>query len=315
MRHPSFSIIVPVYCVEKYIERCAESLFSQTYDNIQFIFVNDGTKDRSMELLIALIEGKYSRLKPAIVLVDKENAGLPAARKTGMEHAAGDYILHVDSDDYLEHEAVAKLASAAEETDADMIYFDLIKEYPGRTSFKREREYGPQDRDKFILNILNDKSRGYLVSKCFKRKVYTGNPVYYAPCGVYEDIYASIQLIYYSRTIYHLQEYLYHYDRSNPLSHTFQDKRKRHQQFCENMLDLYRRFASAPKGTPVEVAGPSILFRVAWYSLIHRLDYFRSGPGFAAALAAAPCSTDYYVPLAMQLLLKLYAIRTVRRQS
>ena len=303
--HPSFSVIVPVYGVERYIERCAESLFAQTYDNIQFIFVNDGTKDRSMELLRALIDTKYSHLKPRIVLVDKENAGLPAARKTGLEHAVGDYVLHVDSDDYLELSAVGKLASAAERTDADLIYFDLVKEYPARTSYKREKDYSDCGRDRFILNIINGKSMGYLHIKCFKRSVYTGQPIYFAPCGCYEDIYASIQLIWYSRTVFHLREYLYRYDRSNPLAHTLQDKRKRHIQFCENMLDLYKHFAPDLNGTPAEVAGPSLLFRVAWYTWIHKLDYFKSEPWFAEAIVLAPCSTNYYIPVAVQLILKL----------
>ena len=82
MTKPSFSIVVPVYGVEKYIGRCAETLFSQTYDNIQFVFVNDGTKDKSMEVLAEVLEG-YQHLKNRVVIVNKENGGLPAARKTG----------------------------------------------------------------------------------------------------------------------------------------------------------------------------------------------------------------------------------------
>ena len=105
MTKPSFSIVVPVYGVEKYIGRCAETLFSQTYDNIQFVFVNDGTKDKSMEVLAEVLEG-YQHLKDRVVIVNKENGGLPAARKTGMEYVTGDYVLHVDSDDWLELDAV-----------------------------------------------------------------------------------------------------------------------------------------------------------------------------------------------------------------
>lgn len=120
--HPSFSIIAPIYGVERYIVNCADSLLGQTYDNIQFIFVNDGTKDASIELLSKLIDKKYGALKDRIVIVNKLNGGLPAARRTGMEYATGDYILHVDSDDWVETDMVEKIAAKAVETDSDVIY-------------------------------------------------------------------------------------------------------------------------------------------------------------------------------------------------
>lgn len=309
MKHPSFSIIVPVYQVEKYIERCAVSLFSQTYDNIQFIFVNDGTKDRSVELLHALIDTEYPNLKNRIIVLDKSNEGLPSARKSGVECAAGDYILHVDSDDYIEKDAVEKIASAAEQTDADMIYFDLVKEYPDRTSRKKEREYDDSNKNTYILNILNGKSPGYLVTKCFKRSVYNSHPLYYAPSGVYEDIYSAIQLIYYSDSVFHLKECLYHYDRSNPEAYTAQQRGRRHWQFCANMLDLYGHFADDIKGTPMEVAAPSMLFRVAWYTYRHKFDFFTSCPGFAEFVAKAPLGTEYYIPVVLQLFLRSYIKR------
>ena len=86
---PVISIVVPIYGVERYIEQCARSLFAQSYDALQFVFVNDGTKDRSMEILTGLIESEYSHLKDRIVIVDKKNGGLPAARRTGLEHVTG----------------------------------------------------------------------------------------------------------------------------------------------------------------------------------------------------------------------------------
>ena len=81
------SLIVPVYGVEKYIRQFAESALGQTYQDIQFVFVNDGTKDRSIDILEELIEEKFQHLKPRILIVNKENQGLPMASKTGLEHA------------------------------------------------------------------------------------------------------------------------------------------------------------------------------------------------------------------------------------
>ena len=80
------SLIVPIYGVERYIKQFAESALGQSYDDIQFVFVNDGTKDKSMEILEELIEERFNQLRPRIVIVNKENGGLPSARKmTGLK--------------------------------------------------------------------------------------------------------------------------------------------------------------------------------------------------------------------------------------
>ena len=152
------SLIVPIYGVERYIKQFAESALGQSYDDIQFVFVNDGTKDKSMEILEELIEERFNQLRPRIVIVNKENGGLPSARKAGLEVAEGEYILFADSDDWLEKDAVAKIMAKVEETDADIVYFDLIKEYGHKTSYKREREYTAATRNEFIINIFNYKS-------------------------------------------------------------------------------------------------------------------------------------------------------------
>ena len=103
------SLIVPIYGVERYIRQFAESALGQTYDDMQFVFVNDGTKDRSMEILQELIDEKYSSLKSRIVIINKENGGLPSARKAGLDVAEGEYILFADSDDWLDTDAVMKV--------------------------------------------------------------------------------------------------------------------------------------------------------------------------------------------------------------
>ena len=94
------SICVPVYGVEKYIERCAISIFEQTYTNLECIFVNDCTKDNSIKILYNVIE-RYPQRREKIRIIQHDcNRGLAAARNTALEAASGDYILHVDSDNY-----------------------------------------------------------------------------------------------------------------------------------------------------------------------------------------------------------------------
>ena len=135
------SLVVPVYGVEKYIAEFARSVFSQTYPHVQFIFMNDGTKDNSIQVLNEVINNEFPALRDRIVVVDKKNGGLPAARKTGLEYVTGDYVYHVDPDDWLTPGSFEAIAATASVTDADIIFFNYVREYANRTSIKKEKPY------------------------------------------------------------------------------------------------------------------------------------------------------------------------------
>lgn len=96
------SIVVPIYGVEKFIVQCARSLFEQTYENIQYIFVNDCTKDNSVILLKEIIELYPNRKKQVLIIEKEKNEGLPLARKTGMQYVKGEYVMLLDSDDWVQ---------------------------------------------------------------------------------------------------------------------------------------------------------------------------------------------------------------------
>ena len=302
------SLVVPIYGVERYIRQFAESALGQTYDDIQFVFVNDGTKDRSMEILNELIEEKYQNLKERIVIVDKENAGLPLARKTGFEHAEGEYILFADSDDWLETDAVEKIVKKAVETDADIVYFDLIKEYGNRTSYKAERNYTVDTKEDFIINIFNYKSHGYTVTKCFRRRLYTDNVIFIPKLGMHEDIYLMSQIIFYAESLAHIPEGLYHYRKDNPDSFCAQDKQKRHIASTTNLLDLYEHYRENLKGSPIEKVAGGILMRAGQHSLMHGYDFFEKYPYLAADIRNTKVSCRYRTTVPMQVVVKIYAL-------
>ena len=302
------SLIVPVYGVERYIRQFAESALGQTYADMQFVFVNDGTKDRSMEILEELIEEKYSGLKSRIVIVNKENGGLPSARKAGLDVAEGEYILFADSDDWLETDAVAKIMAKAEETDADIVYFDLVKEYGGgKVSYKREREYSADTKKDYIINIFNYKSHGYTVTKCFRKKLYTDNPICFPKYGMHEDIYLMSQIIFHARSLAHLPEALYHYRKDNPDAMCAQDRRRRHRDSDVNLLDLYANYRARLEGSPIEDVAGGIIMRAGWHSLLHGFGFFKEYPYLAGDICRARLSFRYRVPLPMQLIVKTYS--------
>ena len=136
---PLVSVIVPMYGVENYIARCAESLFAQTYPSIEFIFVDDGCKDRSVDVLRGILGKQEPALQARVRIISKENGGLPHARKTGLDAASGEYVLHVDSDDWLEPTTVEKLVREAVATEADIVVYDFWKEYPNRSKLDSVR--------------------------------------------------------------------------------------------------------------------------------------------------------------------------------
>ena len=302
------SLIVPIYGVEKYIAKFAVSALDQTYQDLQFIFVNDGTKDRSMEILRDLIANRYAHLQSRIVIIDKENGGLPSARKAGLDVAEGEYVLFADSDDWMETDAVEKVMAKADETDADIVYFDLIKEYGNRTSYKRERDYTGATKDDFIVNIFNYKSFVYTVTNCFKRRLYTENVIYFPKLGMHEDIYLMSQIIFHAKSLVHIPEALYHYRKDNPDSFCAQDRLKRHVSSTTNLLDLYEHYRENLKGSPIERVAGSILMRAGQHSIMHGYDFFEKYPYLARDIRKTRISCRYRTAVPMQVLVKIYAL-------
>ena len=307
-KKPTISVIAPIYGVEKYIVQFAESLLGQTYDNIQFIFVNDGSKDSSIELLEGLINGKYISLKDKITIVNKENQGLPAARCTGMEYATGDYVLHVDSDDWLERDAIEQIASVAAETDSEVIYFDFYKEYSTRSKLDKEREYSVQTKMKYISGMLNYKAYGYVWNKCVKRSLYLNNDIRFPAYGMHEDIYLMSQLLFVAESIVHLPSALYHYRRDNPGSISAAKRKNRRRDSALNMMDLYERYKSDLENSPIRDSYGEILFRTGWLSLRYDFGFFDKFPTLAMTLRTLPLSCKHKTFILWQFVAKVYSM-------
>ena len=103
------SILVPIYKVEKYIERCARSLFEQTYPNLEFLFVDDASPDKSIEILQKVI-AQYPKWKGRITIIyHNKNRGLAVARNALVDNCRGEFLFHVDSDDWIAEDAVEKI--------------------------------------------------------------------------------------------------------------------------------------------------------------------------------------------------------------
>mgnify|MGYP002673014000 FL=1 len=312
--NPVISIIVPIYGVEQYIEQCARSLFEQTYPHIELIFVNDGTPDASMSILRGLIDGEYPHMKPKIKIVEQANSGLPAARKTGLASATGDYVLFVDSDDWLELDAAQELAECAAKTDADLVFYNLFKEKKDKTVVRGDRDWTKNGgKMAFIRSLYDGKSYGYLVIKCFKRSIYTDNPVYFPPKGMQEDTYMATQLIYYTKSMCKLDKALYHYRRTNLGSLSRQRRSKKRLDTSINLMDLYLHFKDNLTESPIQDVYGRILYYAAWNAYYYKLPLLEMYPELAQDVLKISIGRKNMMPIYKQIAARIYVRKNGKR--
>lgn len=297
------SVIVPVYGVEKYIARCARSLFAQSWPAIEFIFVDDGSPDGSVTVLTEVLSQCEASLRERVHLIRKANEGLPKARESGMKAAHGDYILHVDSDDWLEPVAVEHLVLKAEETGADIVVFDFWKEFGHRRKLDREKDSSIADPDLFRKRLYTYASYGYVWNKFYRREIC--EDLYYPSYSMHEDIVFNTQALFRARKIVHLKEGLYHYNRTNAGSVTRVAQKLRRSRSARNMMDFYRRFAGEENG-PLRGVDDEIILRAAWIGLTKDKTLFRDYPELASLALSYPLKAGRFVGLGAQLILKIY---------
>ncbi len=129
---PKISVIVPVYNVEKHVEKCVRSLFGQTLGDIQYIFIDDASPDRSIEKIKEVLREYPQRTSQCMFLKHTSNKGVAAARNTGLSASTGEYITYCDSDDWMTSNRLEQMYTAAIKNNADIVYGDFTMAYGDR---------------------------------------------------------------------------------------------------------------------------------------------------------------------------------------
>lgn len=206
---PKVSVIIPVYGVEKYIERCARSLFNQTLTDIEYIFINDCTPDRSIEILKKLILQFPNREKQVHIINMPVNCGLPTARKIGIQYATGEYIAHCDSDDWVKVSAYEELYEVAKRYDSDIVFCDFYRS-DGINQHLVSRNINTDSCEKVIKSLSRIAS--WNVWSCIvKRRLYSDNNIEYPTSNNGEDFALMFQLIHYAQSFKTINSPLYFY--------------------------------------------------------------------------------------------------------
>lgn len=213
------SILVPIYNVEKYIGRCARSLFEQTYPDIEYIFVDDCSPDHSIDVLKRIINEYPKRKENIRIIRHKVNRGLAAARNTGVDAAIGDFIMHVDSDDWLETNAVQWLVEKQMETNADIVSGNAISHTKNGEKLLTEPDYANKTE---MINRLIDSSLDHVIwRRLIRRSLYVDNNIHAKEgINIGEDWQVMPILTYYATKFAKIDKCIYHYNRMNENSYT-----------------------------------------------------------------------------------------------
>jgi len=212
---PKVSFIIPVYGVEEYIERCCISIFEQSYKNFEVVFVNDCTKDNSEQIVLNVIE-RYRHLGIHTSIIRHEtNKGISATREDGQNAATGEYILYVDSDDYISTEMLEVLVNRAEQTNADIVYCDYYEVKNGDHVY---RDQSLEINNPLLVTaaMLRGDIRWCPWNKLFRRSIVVGHNIHW-PVGVNvgEDLAVIPRVFSYAKSIEHVNQALYFYNRDN----------------------------------------------------------------------------------------------------
>ena len=205
------SVVIPVYNVEQYLRQCVESVLRQTYQNLEILLIDDGSTDGS-----GAICDEYAQKDQRIRVIHQKNAGLSMARNEGLRQAVGAYVYFLDSDDWIDGDAMESLVKAVEENKAQMVFFNGVS-FQGdhtpceRQSYVRKTDYGRDTGLNMLRRIQEQKDYHSAVPMLFmKREFLTKNHLSFEPGIVYEDMLFTFQAYCLADEVFHLNRQLYH---------------------------------------------------------------------------------------------------------
>ncbi len=199
---PKISVIVPVYNSEKYLKKCLDSILGQTMQDFEIIIVNDGSPDRSQDIIDSYVEQYPDKIKKFY----QENAGQSAARNRGLLEATGEFISFIDSDDYVDLEMFEKTYNYAVENEVDIVCFGAMQDEDGIITKYNYCKFDTLPED--LKYILHEAAPW---NKLIRRKLFVDNNLRFTEGVIYEDFELIPQLILYTKKIKYLNENLYYY--------------------------------------------------------------------------------------------------------
>ena len=243
MNIPKVSVIVLIYKVEKYIERCARSLFCQTMQDIEYVFVNDCTPDCSIQILQSVIN-EYPQRKSDIKIISHEkNMGSGVARNTGLEVADGEYIIYCDGDDWVDPDMYEKLYIKAREDNADIVMCDYYEEKQGKRIRCSQNPF--RHKGDVVEQMLIGKLHSCVWGALVRKGLYEDNHIQFpVEVSMWEDLCTSVRLHCFAHRVSYVEEAFYHYVQYNvgSLVHTVSLRSVNDRIYvCDVMMDFFEK--------------------------------------------------------------------------
>lgn len=213
---PKVSVIVPVYKAEAFIEMCARSLFGQTLDDMEYIFVDDCSPDRSIEILKTILRDYPSRENQVKIITLEKNSGVAKAREIGLSAITGEFFIYCDSDDYVDFDAYEKMYLTAVHEQSDVVVCDVEWILSSETS--TQAGVISETKEDILLDMLQYKIPVALWNKLFAKRV--AEDIVFSKFGFGEDLVMAVQMLNSSNKISYRSDVYYHYlQNCNSITH------------------------------------------------------------------------------------------------
>ena len=234
---PRVSIVVPVYNVERYLRQCLDSLVNQTYQNVEIICVDDGSTDASSEILT-----EYALKNSRVRVIRQKNSGLSAARNVGFSFATGEYVMYVDSDDWIDVCTCEKAVFKAEEHAADLVMWPYIREFPDHSApkaiFSEEKTFHAaecRELQRRMVGLLgtelahpeNADALCTVWGKLYLRELIAKNDIHFTDLqriGTYEDGLFNLHYLAHVKNATYIPDYLSHYRKNSGMTSKYRNK-------------------------------------------------------------------------------------------
>lgn len=258
------SIIVPIYNVDKYLEECIDSLKNQTYRNIEIVLINDGSTDNSAKICI-----EQAKQDKRIVFIDQKNSGAASAKNKGLKSVRGNYIMFVDSDDFIELDMIEYMVKTLKKYNSDIIQCDFINRYKNTRRFKqdkiKEQKVGSKE---FLTLFLKDWHSSLFWNKLFKREAI--NNLFFEEGRCIDDEFFTYKCVINSKNIVISNKILYNYRMRKSSVMKSESSQK---QILRDRIDyLYERYEIVRK--KYKDLGDVFLENLLTYYLIISKDYY-----------------------------------------
>ncbi|HOI27603.1 MAG TPA: glycosyltransferase family 2 protein [Paludibacteraceae bacterium] len=240
IQNPKISVVIPVYNVAKYIERCARSLMEQTLQEAQYIFVNDCSTDNSYEILQSVIHEYPQRKEQVEIYTNETNAGSATTRNNGLLHVRGEYLMFLDADDWFDTDALENVYSFIKWGNLDICYSDTISEYgDGNQIVTKQPEYNSLEETQRAMLRINISTQPCNKAYRWEFVKKTGEK-FVDGADMAEDKSLNIRLFLKAKKIsYYTGEPFYHYnlENENSISHFQENEAKLRKNFCASKMN------------------------------------------------------------------------------